>query len=166
VTKSSTTVVADGEFRAHGWRRRRDLLLMRISLSASWKRNFPPLTSKATSVEPPCICRCTTSAWRVVRMLGDRDRRRGVGLLPLAHGQRFEPLEQDPGVERRERRAGLASQGADVVLDDLMPRMSRTSRWVFSGRLALLNKAALTALEFIFFGVHIGSLSTEAPTCL
>jgi hypothetical protein len=100
VTKSSTTVVADAEFRAHGWRRRRDLLLMRISLSASWKRNFPPLTSKATSVEPPCICRCTTSAWRVVRMLGDRDRRRGVGLLPLAHGQHFEPLEQDPGVWR------------------------------------------------------------------
>jgi hypothetical protein len=29
-----------------------------------------------------------------------------------------------------------------------------------------LNKADLTALEFISFGVHIGPLSTEAPTCL
>src|SRR5215472_5227087 len=41
------------------------LLLMRTSLSVSWKRNaaaLPPLTSKATSVEPARICRSATAA--------------------------------------------------------------------------------------------------------
>src|SRR5262249_4602385 len=53
-------------------------------------------------------------------MLGERDRdgRRGVGLPAHAHAQRLQPLEQDPRVERGQRRAGLADQRVDVVLND------------------------------------------------
>ena len=55
-------------------------------------------------------------------MLGERDRDGGrrVGLPAHAHRQRLQSLEQHPGIERRERRAGLADQVVDVVLDEFL----------------------------------------------
>src|SRR4030095_10115943 len=50
----------------------------------------------------------------------DRDRRRSVGLLLPAYAERLQALEQDPGVERRQRRPGLPDQLMHVVLDELL----------------------------------------------
>ena len=94
---------------------------------------MPPLISKATSVEPAAHLALRDLGLRMVGparidqardlgMLGERDRdgRRRVGLPLHAHGERLEPLEQHPGIERRERRAGLADELVDVVLDELL----------------------------------------------
>ena len=45
-------------------------------------------------------------------------RRRRLGLRAHAHGQRLQALEQHPGVERRDRRAGLAHEIVDVLGDE------------------------------------------------
>ncbi len=57
-------------------------------------------------------------------MLGERDRdgRGGVGLPAHPHRERLQSLEQHPGIERRERRAGLPDQVVDIVLDEFFRR--------------------------------------------
>src|SRR5262249_5695755 len=60
-------------------------------------------------------------AWDL-RMLGERPRYdgRSVGLPLHAHRERLQSLQQHPGVERRQRRPGLANELVDVVLDELL----------------------------------------------
>src|SRR6185436_12461723 len=50
--------------------------------------------------------------------IGDCRRRRAMALD--AQGQRLESLEQHPGVERAERRAGLLEVGVQHILDELL----------------------------------------------
>src|SRR5712672_1291601 len=49
-----------------------------------------------------------------------RHRHRGgiVGLLGDSYAKRLQSLEQDPGIERRQRGSGLADQLVDIVLDE------------------------------------------------
>ena len=57
---------------------------------------------------------------RNLRMLGqdNRDGRGCVGLPAHTHAKRLQAFEQDPCVERRQRRAGLADQCCNVVLNE------------------------------------------------
>ena len=48
------------------------------------------------------------------------DRFRVAHLLGDAQGQRLQPFQHDPGIERRHGRAGLAQEIVDVLLDELL----------------------------------------------
>jgi len=47
-----------------------------------------------------------------------RHGRGGFGLGADANCKRLQPLQQNPGVERRDRRAGLAHESMDVLGDE------------------------------------------------
>ena len=51
-----------------------------------------------------------------------RDNARSLGLARDAHRQGLEALQQHPGIERRQRRPGLAQQLMIIVDDDLLAR--------------------------------------------
>src|SRR5690349_23104676 len=56
------------------------------------------------------------------------DLRGALGHLPDPHRQRLEALEQHPGVERAERRAGLAQQRMHVALDQRLAADRKSTR--------------------------------------
>ena len=101
--------------------------------------SFPPATSKVTTVPPPVICFSASACCGWSARVGYQTRTAGCSArksaIAAAAARRIDPqrqsfhaLEQHPGVEWRQRRAGVADERLQHLVDPLLAAEHRAAQ--------------------------------------